>query len=328
MLSLTGNRLVDCLLLIFILVLVTTVVAAQPDPLPGPSLQEADWDKLISKYDPAVLQKHIRYLASDALEARVTGTQGEDLAGFYLTKTLQQFRFSPWKVGGFGDYASGFQVPIVPGQALAAENIIGYWPGQNPDRFLLITANYDQRALAGGKGIAGPTDNSPAVAMALELGRCLSASGLRPKRTVVLAFLSGQAQQASGAQALAGQLTKQQLLRNTICLQLALPVASSPAQLTLTDTEYHRDGTPSELALRLEGELQRCGLMAAVERPVAHESDPLLQASMPTIRLRSSPVNAPTYSQTGGTEDPIWTSEQLSTLSTQVFRLAWVMANW
>lgn len=328
MLSLTGNRLVDCLLLIFILVLATTVVATQPDPLPGPTLVSADWDLLISKYDPAAVQKHIHYLASDAFEARATGTQGEDLAGFYLTRTLQQVRFSPWKAGGLNDYVSSFQVPVVPGQSLAGENIVGCWPGQNPDQFLLVTAFYDGRVEAGGKGTVGFADNSPAVAIALELGRCLSSSGLRPKRTVVIAFVSGEAQKASGARALVDQVTEQRLLENAVCLKLALPIASSPEQLTLTDAEYQKDGTPSELALRLQGELQRFGVSATVNHPAGNESDPLLMAGIPAIQLRSAPVTTKAPNLAGDVESTVWTSAQLSTLSAQVFRMAWVMANW
>jgi hypothetical protein len=313
MLSFTGNRLFDCLLLICLLVVATKVVAAAPDPLPGPSVSADQSDRLLAVLDATNLQKHIRYLTSDLMESRSTGSQGEDLTAVYLARSFQQNRLLPWVSAGLDDYLQPFSVPMVAGQTLAGKNVVACWPGQNRDQFLLISAHYD---------VTQNADNAPAVAIALELGHCLSASGQRPKRTVVIALVGGETQQQAGAQALVSQLNEQQAQSHTICLDLELTMDGGSTPLLVVDSGQRRDGNRSDLARRVQGELERMGLPTSLTGPGSQPANVWVRGGMPTVRLQTQPprtkIGAAAAEPDGDVD--VWAKA--------VSRVAWVMANW
>ena len=77
-------------------------IEGQPDALgaataPPPVVQAADLAPEIRAED---LKKHVYYLASDALQGRLTGTAGEHLATDYAARMFQEFGLQP---GGDGD---------------------------------------------------------------------------------------------------------------------------------------------------------------------------------------------------------------------------------
>lgn len=141
------------------------------------------------------IEKDVAYLASDSLEGRATGTDGERKAAEYIANRFKDLKLQP--KGDNGTYFQKFtftpktnphQVPDTtasPADKITGTNVIGYIDN-NSATTVVIGAHYDHLGYGGagslykeGKAIHnGADDNASGIALMLEM-----ASRLKEKNT-------------------------------------------------------------------------------------------------------------------------------------------------
>lgn len=148
----------------------------------------------------------MRYLASDDLMGRDTGSPGLDSAAAYLEENLRQMRIPPF----FSSYRD-----TLSNSKEIAYNVVAYLPGKDrelKEEIVLIGAHYDHIGLLplqdGDRIANGANDNASGTATVLELARFLAGSP-RTNRSVLIAFFSAEERGLLGSRHLANRLQQQ-----------------------------------------------------------------------------------------------------------------------
>lgn len=154
------------------------------------------------------LKENLTYLASDELEGRRTGSEGIKKAGDFLIGKLEDYGIAPY----FDQYRDHFEL-----QGEKGANIVAYIPGTDPelkDELVIFGAHYDHLGIVPDKAVEGDSiangasDDGSGVVMILEMARILVQKD--HKRSVVLAFHSGEEQGLLGSTHLAKRLADQE----------------------------------------------------------------------------------------------------------------------
>ncbi|HEU4339895.1 MAG TPA: M20/M25/M40 family metallo-hydrolase [Planctomycetota bacterium] len=155
-------------------------------------LQAADLPKsVLESMTSDGIFAHITELASDAYQGREAGTPGEVKAAEYLEGKLKE-----WKIAPAGVRSMYFQ-PF-SGEGKAMKNVLGWIPGahaQLKNEFVLIGAHYDHIGMMrdGDDRINnGADDNASGTAVALEIARALGSMKVKPARSVLFGWWSGE----------------------------------------------------------------------------------------------------------------------------------------
>ena len=183
----------------------------------------ADWvgfdrEEIVSD---ELLRKHLKFLTSDELEGRLTGSKGEALAANYIEKELTSFGLRPFNNNSF---FQNFEYNIL----LKNENggsEVKPWKGKNIIAFLdnntektiILGSHYDHL----GKNehqhspkinpskdeiYPGADDNASGTAALLELARILSQNKSTEKVNYLFAFFSGEEDGLAGSKYFAESL--------------------------------------------------------------------------------------------------------------------------
>jgi hypothetical protein len=156
--------------------------------------------------DTALMMRDVRYLASDALEGRGTGTPGNDSAAAYIARRLAAVGLAPaFGTGGFVQHFVARSVAAahagLPGE-LPTQNVAGVIRGTDPalrDEYVILGAHFDHlgRSIMGALDPEAPNaihngadDNASGTAAVIELGRLLRRNP--PKRSVMVVTFSGE----------------------------------------------------------------------------------------------------------------------------------------
>ena len=164
----------------------------------------------------AAILNDIRYLASDSLDGRLTGSPQNDAAAAYLARRFRRLGLKPGGDGGTYlqhwtvNPTSATREAAVAGRA--TQNVVAVLPGS--DRRLagedvVIGAHFDHLG-NGPFGSAahgdsthlihhGADDNASGTAAVLEVARILAAARPRPHRTIVFVLFSGEEEGALGS---------------------------------------------------------------------------------------------------------------------------------
>src|SRR5436305_1020471 len=134
--------------------------------------------------DARALETDIRFLASDALEGRGTGTVGNDSAAAYIARRFASLRLQPLGTGFEQHFvAHPLAAHRADPVALPTENVVGRLPGTDSSlrgEFVLVGAHFDHlgRSTEGAldpdrKNVIrhGADDNASGTAAVLELAR-------------------------------------------------------------------------------------------------------------------------------------------------------------
>lgn len=124
----------------------------------------------------------LRFLASDALGGRLAGSVEGRIAGQYIISELEQM--------GYAGRIAEQHFKGRKGEEL--RNILVTIPGRDTVRRLIVGAHYDHEGTKNGAVYHGADDNASGTAVLLELARAAAAAGVRPERTLVLAFWDGE----------------------------------------------------------------------------------------------------------------------------------------
>jgi Peptidase family M28/PDZ domain len=154
---------------------------------------------------PILAIDDIRYLSSDRLQGRMTGSPGADSAAEYLARRFHQVGLQPAAVGWFQSFTVARDVPAAQHAhvgGLRGKNVIGLLPGRDPvlrNETVIVGAHYDHLGLGGfgsldpdstGKVHNGADDNASGAAMLIQIASRLADA--RPARTVVFIGFSGE----------------------------------------------------------------------------------------------------------------------------------------
>ena len=177
--------------------------------------------------DTAALMRDVRYLASDALEGRGTGTPGNDSAAAYIARRFASLRLAPAlpqndaRVCSRAATCNGrFVQPFVarsvaaahaglPGE-LPTQNVVAMLPGSDPalrSEYVILGAHFDHLgrstfgALDPDAANAihnGADDNASGTAAVMELARLLRRNP--PRRSLIFVTFSGEELGVLGSQ--------------------------------------------------------------------------------------------------------------------------------
>ena len=139
------------------------------------------------------LKRHIDFLASDTLQGREAGMQGNYAAGAYIVDQLRKSNVSPVSSGEgyFHYFHPNFR------------NILAVIPGsdeQLKNEYVLVGGHYDHVGFGNQTNSRGPfgvvhngaDDNASGTAGVLEIAQALAGLTAKPKRSVLIAFWDGE----------------------------------------------------------------------------------------------------------------------------------------
>lgn len=139
------------------------------------------------------LKRHIEFLASDTLQGREAGMQGNYAAGAYIVDQLRKSNVPPVTNGEgyFHYFHPNFR------------NILAVISGSDPqlkNEFILVGGHYDHVGFGNRTNSRGPfgvvhngaDDNASGTAGVLEVAQALASLENKPKRSILIAFWDGE----------------------------------------------------------------------------------------------------------------------------------------
>ena len=162
------------------------------------------------------LKKHIYYLASDELQGRLTGSEGETKAANYLSAEFKKLGLKPYEGK---DFIQNFEygVKLNPhddktSTPVKGKNVIAVLDNK-ADKTIVIGAHYDHLGLnehhnstlanSAGQIHNGADDNASGTAAVLELARMFSQNKTKENANYVFALFSGEEDGLMGSKKLA-----------------------------------------------------------------------------------------------------------------------------
>lgn len=85
----------------------------------------------------------------------------------------------------------------------SASNVLAWWAGSDPElreETIVLGAHHDHFGIQGGLVFPGADDNASGTAALLEIARVLSATGIRPQRSILFVSFAGEEQGLLGSQ--------------------------------------------------------------------------------------------------------------------------------
>ena len=144
------------------------------------------------------LKTNLTYIASDEMEGRETGSEGQKKAGRYLIEQHKKNGLT------FPKGATDFYQPI-PAAYLNAkykenlpdsENIWAFVEGtEKPNEIVVISAHYDHVGVKNGEIYNGADDDGSGTAALIEIGKAFQQAkkdGNGPKRSVLIIHMTGE----------------------------------------------------------------------------------------------------------------------------------------
>lgn len=155
--------------------------------------------------EPDTLVKQINL---DNIKSHIETLASEDFAGRDSDDSENILKSENYIIGKFSEYglkpfnSTNYKNPYEEGSLLKEQgnNLIGYIPGKNSDKYVFVTAHYDHL----GKGYQGANDNASGVAAMLEMAKVLSKT--QPEKNIVFVATSREEDGLVGAEALAEKL--------------------------------------------------------------------------------------------------------------------------
>jgi hypothetical protein len=131
--------------------------------------------------EPARLREVVETLASPDFGGR--SGEGGDKAAEYIVERFRRLGLAGLFNGEYGQAIPGKE----PGTTIG-RNVAAQLRGADPklrDEWVIVAAHFDHLGVRGGKLYPGADDNASAVAMMLEVARCVTKAPAPPKRSVI-----------------------------------------------------------------------------------------------------------------------------------------------
>lgn len=144
------------------------------------------------------LKKHLTIIASDEMEGRDTGTEGQKKAGRYLINQYKNNRI-PYPKGATDYYQkvpSAFMNTIYGPKLNDSENIWAFIKGtEKPNEIVVISAHYDHVGTQDGEVYNGADDDGSGTVALLEIAQAFQIAkkkGHGPKRSILFLHVTGE----------------------------------------------------------------------------------------------------------------------------------------
>ncbi len=169
---------------------------------------------------------------SHELAAEILGITKEEIAGMFAT-VARGDQVPPFEVDGL---SAKLDVEVKYSKAVS-RNVVAMVEGSDPvlrNEYIVICGHHDGRGIDDGGIIAGADDNISACVALLELGKALLAE--RPKRSVILAWFTGEEQMMNGSQYFVNNCPVP-VEKITACLNLDMISRNHPDSLYLVGSD-------------------------------------------------------------------------------------------
>lgn len=146
-----------------------------------------------------VLSSHVHILASDSMEGRLTGQEGQRKAARYIVSQLELCGLQTVAKDSLGNdtwfqqwpYAKRFGDKKRSGPY--SENIIGLLPATSPSaEYIVLSAHYDHLGIMNDSLFPGADDNGTGTAALLEMAWLFSMDSSVRSRNLLFIFFSGE----------------------------------------------------------------------------------------------------------------------------------------
>lgn len=158
------------------------------------------------KVEEAEVSDFLKYLSSDELEGRETGTKGIEKAAVFLEDFLKNNNVKPY-FKTYRDTLTNFKAP--------AFNIVGLIEGTDPElkkEFVVLSAHYDHIGLLKGKQgdliNNGANDDASGVTAVAQMAKYFAETKSN-KRSILVVFFAGEEKGLLGSKSLVQKLEKQ-----------------------------------------------------------------------------------------------------------------------
>src|SRR5690554_3528017 len=159
----------------------------------------AYWTVIAQESNKSLLLKDLSYLASDELEGREPLTEGSLKTRAFIIQRFDSLEIT----SQYRDYTQYFTLRDDRGKGIAlgqAANIIGFIPGQQSGKIIVITAHFDHLGKKEGRIYNGADDNASGTAGLLALAAYFSRN--KPFCSILFAALDAEEMGLQGARAL------------------------------------------------------------------------------------------------------------------------------
>lgn len=144
------------------------------------------------------LKEHLQVIASDEMEGRNTGSEGQKKAGKYIISQYRKGKIQPARQNG--DYYQHIPSEYFRKRARTplpdSENIIAFIKGSSlPDEVVVISAHYDHIGTKNGQIYNGADDDGSGTVALMEIAEAFATAkkqGKGPKRSVMILHVTGE----------------------------------------------------------------------------------------------------------------------------------------
>ncbi|MBF4517742.1 M20/M25/M40 family metallo-hydrolase [Flavobacterium sp. ANB] len=162
--------------------------------------------EIVYKVEESEVSDFLKYLSSDELEGRETGTRGIEKAAVFLEDFLKKNNVKPY-FKTYRDTLTNFKAP--------AFNIVGVIEGTDPElkkEFVVLSAHYDHIGLLKDKQgdliNNGANDDASGVTAVAQMAKYFTQTKSN-KRSILVVFFAGEEKGLLGSKSLVQKLKKQ-----------------------------------------------------------------------------------------------------------------------
>lgn len=162
------------------------------------NIVEAVPAKYVKSITPEELKKHLVVIASDEMEGRGTGSEGQKKAGRYLINQYKSDKINYPKnaVDYYQQVPAAFMKTARISSLPDSENIWAFIEGtEYPEEIVVVTAHYDHLGVIDGKIHNGADDDGSGTVALLEIAQAFQQAkneGKGPKRSVLILHVTAE----------------------------------------------------------------------------------------------------------------------------------------
>jgi len=201
---------------------------------------------------PSNIKKSMEFLASDALEGRLTGTEGIEKAAVYIENYLKNNNIKPY----FESYRDNFEFKIprsIDGDAfdiVKGFNVVGFIEGNDPklkDEYIILGGHYDHigkgEEVDGDVIANGANDDASGTIAAMEFAKYFAKTKTN-KRSILVTLFAAEEMGLKGSTHLAKKLKRARLNAYTMINfeMIGVPRAADKSMSYMTGYERSNFG--------------------------------------------------------------------------------------
>lgn len=180
------------------LILGVALLALSCKSTKGDLNSEATVNKYRNTITTAELKKHLTIIASDEMEGRETGSEGQKKAGRYMIDQYKADKISFPK--GASDYYQKVPAAFLNAKRNEglpdSENIWAFIEGtEKPDEIVVVSAHYDHVGMKNGEVYNGADDDGSGTVALMEIAQAFQKAkkdGYGPKRSILILHVTGE----------------------------------------------------------------------------------------------------------------------------------------